>query len=116
MSSRAAPLPRCSLSPHDVVGAHHFVFLVLEDVAVVDIPELLPSAGVCAGRKIVPRDDPRDRFRIAEHRVFPSRPLVVLRRLRRLVVDVRSEEQTSELQSLTNLAYRFLPVTINTVA
>src|SRR5258708_30101205 len=87
MSSRAAPLPRCSLSPHDVVGAHHFVFLVLEDVAVVDIAELLAAAGVRAGRKILPRDDPRDRFRIAEHRVLPRRPFVVLPRLRRLVRD-----------------------------
>jgi len=44
--------PSCAVlvSPYDVVGTHHFVFLVLQDVAVIDIAELLPAAGIRAGR------------------------------------------------------------------
>src|SRR5580692_2179494 len=47
----------------DVVGAHHFIVLVLEDVA---MPDVTP------GKTFEANDDSRDHPRIRSHRVFPS--------------------------------------------
>jgi hypothetical protein len=88
---------------HDVVGPHHLVLLVLEDVAVVDVAEFLPRARASRARQVVARDDARYRLRIADHRVLPRRPLVVLRRLRRLVEDDRRILVDVEMPPLEDL-------------
>ena len=46
-----------------IVGAHHFVVFVFEDVAVPDI---------AAGESLKPHDDARHHSRIGAHGVFPS--------------------------------------------
>src|SRR5262245_63874343 len=56
----AAPPPLSSFaaispSPHDVIGPHHIVVLVLQDMAVEHVPELVALSDRRAPRQIEPR-------------------------------------------------------------
>src|SRR2546425_10955869 len=74
-------------SPDDIIGSHHLIFFVLEDVAVKHIRELLTRAHWRAGWKVKLSDDANDLSRQTLYRILECRPLVGWWLLRRPGID-----------------------------